>query len=245
VSPANFAEHLEVLRDTGRVAPFEHAGPGEIAVTFDDGYADNLVLREAGLPVTVFVTTRYVDERRAFWWDAVDRANVPEIVRLDDRAFLGSDRYPIKRYLQPMRLEDIDAHLRTLGDDGSVPPDDRPMTPEELRELAAADHVTIGAHTRTHRSLRHAPVEDQHDEIAGSRDDVERLIGVRPTTFAYPYGVPGGDFDEVAVAAVRAAGFTAAAANAPMPSADRLTIPRHAVADVGGEEFARWLDGLR
>jgi peptidoglycan/xylan/chitin deacetylase (PgdA/CDA1 family) len=83
VSPATLASHLEMLRRRYRVLPLEElldrllrrAVPdGAVAVTFDDGYADNLtaawpVAARQGVPMTVFVTVRPVLEGRPFPWD--------------------------------------------------------------------------------------------------------------------------------------------------------------------------------
>jgi peptidoglycan/xylan/chitin deacetylase (PgdA/CDA1 family) len=60
--------------------------------------------------------------------------------------------------------------------------------------------VTLGAHTRTHPHLTTLGAAARRDEIEGSAARLERETGVRPTTFAYPYG----DADE-AVAADAAA----------------------------------------
>ncbi|MBI3568278.1 MAG: polysaccharide deacetylase family protein [Gemmatimonadetes bacterium] len=87
VAPARFVEHLDVLRATAAVLPlgeFEslrRAGrlpPRAVAVTFDDGYADNLLaaaprLQAAGVPATVFVTAGMVGGAGEFWWDDVER----------------------------------------------------------------------------------------------------------------------------------------------------------------------------
>jgi peptidoglycan/xylan/chitin deacetylase (PgdA/CDA1 family) len=45
-----------------------------VAITFDDGYRDNLinakpVLAKYGVPATVFLATGYVDSKSPFWWD--------------------------------------------------------------------------------------------------------------------------------------------------------------------------------
>jgi peptidoglycan/xylan/chitin deacetylase (PgdA/CDA1 family) len=83
VSPRHFTEHLQVLRrETRPVAlrdlPALRArkrGPRPcVALTFDDGYADNVLtalplLREHDIPATVFVATAHLGKQRGFWWD--------------------------------------------------------------------------------------------------------------------------------------------------------------------------------
>jgi peptidoglycan/xylan/chitin deacetylase (PgdA/CDA1 family) len=81
VSPPHFAEHLEVLARLGRLRPLESVATGGedgVALTFDDGYADNLyharpLLERFAAPATVFVATGYVGSQREFWWDEVER----------------------------------------------------------------------------------------------------------------------------------------------------------------------------
>jgi peptidoglycan/xylan/chitin deacetylase (PgdA/CDA1 family) len=129
VTPECFSEHMEVLR---RIAhPFSltelvrarAAGAvpdGAIAVTFDDGYLDNLtnakpILDRHEVPATVFVCSGAVGREEEFWWDELDRA------------FLQSD----KRLRGPLALEVASERLTwTFGDtasgaenDASSPPD--------------------------------------------------------------------------------------------------------------------------
>ncbi len=87
VSPKNFAEQLDVLQKNYRPMRLQHLAQTfqdrfvprrMVAVTFDDGYADNLykakpLLEHYEIPATVFVTTGYVGERREFLWDELDR----------------------------------------------------------------------------------------------------------------------------------------------------------------------------
>ncbi|MBS1878049.1 MAG: polysaccharide deacetylase family protein [Actinobacteria bacterium] len=121
----------------------------------------------------------------------------------------------------------------------------RPMlSPEQLREMAA-DGFEVGAHTRTHPHLSGLPAETSAEEIAGSRSDLEAVLGAPVRTFAYPYG----DLAEETVAAVGAAGFTAACTteNRLARSSDHpLRIPRLEI--MGGDNirnFARklWFGG--
>ncbi len=87
VSPAHFEEQLDVLRRSRRPLPLAEfvrklaAGtlPSDaVALTFDDGYVDNLAaaaprLAGADAPATVFLTTGCVDSPEPFWWDELAR----------------------------------------------------------------------------------------------------------------------------------------------------------------------------
>ena len=87
VSPEKFAQQLEVLRRHTQVIRLQElvdavdAGAisqTSVVVTFDDGYADNLVnakplLERYGIPATIFLTTGYLNGKREFWWDELDR----------------------------------------------------------------------------------------------------------------------------------------------------------------------------
>ncbi len=87
VSPRRFARQMEIIRR--RFAPMSlfdlvnalaqgEAPQRAVAVTFDDGYADNLnnawpVLEGYEIPATVFVTPRDDGQVREFWWDSLER----------------------------------------------------------------------------------------------------------------------------------------------------------------------------
>ena len=85
VTPDHFARQMEVLRAEASPMPLADmvaairagaAPPHAVAVTFDDGYVDNLVaakpcLARREIPATVFITTGYVASGRQFWWDAL------------------------------------------------------------------------------------------------------------------------------------------------------------------------------
>jgi peptidoglycan/xylan/chitin deacetylase (PgdA/CDA1 family) len=88
VHPDRFAAQLDVLRR--RRTPMTVSGmvdrldqgrlPDDaVAVSFDDGYADNLFaarprLAAAGVPATLFLTAGAIGQPREFWWDELARA---------------------------------------------------------------------------------------------------------------------------------------------------------------------------
>ncbi|HZO87541.1 MAG TPA: polysaccharide deacetylase family protein [Chthonomonadaceae bacterium] len=87
VTPSHFAEHLEVLRKECCPLPLQdllqavqqgRVPRRAVAVTLDDGYADNLhnakpLLERYAIPATVFVATGNLGTRREFWWDELER----------------------------------------------------------------------------------------------------------------------------------------------------------------------------
>jgi peptidoglycan/xylan/chitin deacetylase (PgdA/CDA1 family) len=77
VSPARFTEHLDVLETHAAVVSLARVAEERrgLAITFDDGYADNFdvaapLLATRGIAATVFVTTGYLGRRP--WWDELE-----------------------------------------------------------------------------------------------------------------------------------------------------------------------------
>jgi len=87
VSPGNFGDQLDILRRTRRPRPLDQfvseltAGTlpsNAVALTFDDGYVDNLLagkprLETADVPATVFLITGYIDDPDRLWWDELTK----------------------------------------------------------------------------------------------------------------------------------------------------------------------------
>ncbi len=88
------------------------------------------------------------------------------------------------------------------------------MNWEELRSLVALGWE-IGSHTCSHPMLTRLDDDDLTRELAESRRECERRLGIRCHSLAYPYG----DTDARVIAATARAGYTAAAG---LPLAHRL-----------------------
>ena len=87
VTPANFERHLAVIRRHASPIPLHDLAAARsrgdmpecsVAITFDDGYANNLhraapLLAKYELPATVFVAAGYTDSDAEFWWDELER----------------------------------------------------------------------------------------------------------------------------------------------------------------------------
>lgn len=98
------------------------------------------------------------------------------------------------------------------------------VDPAQIRELDAAG-MDVGAHTRHHVDLPGLPATTLTSEIAGSREDLERLLHHPIAAFAYP----AGRYDAATVAAVRQAGFALAVTTEPgmqLSAQQPLLLPR-------------------
>lgn len=104
VSPQHFGEHLDVLRRHFQPISLQQLVNGlrdgrlprrSVAITFDDGYYDNLynakpLLERYAVPATIFLTTGNIGQAREFWWDELERVLLqpgllPAELRLDIR----------------------------------------------------------------------------------------------------------------------------------------------------------------
>ncbi len=67
-------------------------------------------------------------------------------------------------------------------------PDARPLTWDQVNEMAATGLATIGAHTHTHLDLRTATADQIRDELDRSNMAIARSTGRAPRHFTYPRG---------------------------------------------------------
>ena len=95
VSPDQFKEQLAVIQNQARPirlcelrshskrSVFERP---RVALTFDDGYADNLyeaepLLRQSSVPATMFLVSGSIQLQREFWWDELERVVFEPAIR--------------------------------------------------------------------------------------------------------------------------------------------------------------------
>ncbi|MCG3128157.1 MAG: hypothetical protein CHACPFDD_03033 [Phycisphaerae bacterium] len=268
VSPERFAQHLSILRR--RANPISLAEmlqkigqrrriDGDVAITFDDGYADNLlhalpILKRYDIPATFFIVSGAVGGGAEFWWDEVERLilsphdatdprwNVCDTAPRTPRQQLYVSLCERIRPLDPPRRAAALAMLRAwTRQPAAARPTHRALSRGELRKLASSRHVAIGAHTVTHPVLAQLAPAAQYHEIVSGRLQLERIIGRPVSLFSYPYGTRDA-FDRTSVACLRQTGFAAACANRPGPvsrASNRFALPRFVVRDWDAQQFER------
>jgi peptidoglycan/xylan/chitin deacetylase (PgdA/CDA1 family) len=116
----------------------------------------------------------------------------------------------------------------------------RSITPAEVAGLAGGPLFDVGAHTVNHPFLSRLDPCVQHREIAKNKAELEEIVGRPIASFAYPHG----DYSEQTVDAVRRCGFRFACTTAGAcinQNTDLFELPRFAVEDWDGDEFAKRL----
>lgn len=261
-----FAQHLDLLQSVFSVLPLMEAferlekrslPSRAVAITFDDGYANNFevagpLLKARGLPATVFVAPGFLDGGRMFndtVIEAVRRA--PAVLDLRELG-LGILELPtnaarrdsLPRLLDEFRYKPADERQRAAdvlaARVGSPLPGKLMMTREQVRQLADFG-IAVGAHTVSHPILTRTEASKAAAEINESRLQLRELTGAAIEAFAYPNGRPGRDYDASHVGMVKSAGYRLAVTTAwgrADAECDPLQLPRIIPWDSGAVKFA-------
>jgi peptidoglycan/xylan/chitin deacetylase (PgdA/CDA1 family) len=241
ITPTAFDEHIRylarnysVLRLEDVVSRLRDGRPlprNAVAITFDDGYADNLeaarTLNRHGVSATFFIAAGCLVGGDPFWPAeiralvaalreptlALDVAGAPVTIDVHDGvAKQGAVRRLTKLFKSnpiPVR-ESMREQLRQAAGDGRMR--DCMLTWDQLSEMQRLG-MTIGAHTLTHPNLPSAGIEAATREIVGSKERLERELGQPVTLFSYPNGGADKYYTLELQRVVADAGFAAAASS--------------------------------
>jgi peptidoglycan/xylan/chitin deacetylase (PgdA/CDA1 family) len=182
-----------------------------VAITFDDGYADNLynalpILQANKLTATFFIASGFLDGGR-MWNDSIVeaiRATKADSLDLTELGFGVYDIGSEQKREQIARKLVGDAKYKTpeqrktyidlvLAATGSEPPNNLMLTTAELRKLHQSG-MEIGGHTLSHPILKTLTDTEAFEEISTNKKLLEEKLGVPLKVFAYPNGKAGIDY---------------------------------------------------
>lgn len=278
---AAFERQIAFLRSNREVVPIDYVhecltsrrslDPRCVALTFDDGYKNNLrivapLLNAWKLPFTIFVSTRHISEghrfpgyymgtsilftkRKSIYLRSIGRSFqlTTQADRLSARAAVVA---AAKKAPQPL-VQKLVAECKELlspanwAELDATFSSEEPMNWEDVRQVGQMG-ATIGSHCHDHCILHSRQQEDEvHRQLNESKSKIENNVGVC-RYIAYPNG-KAEDVSRVAYCAARSTGFCAGFTSIPgeiHSTSDRFFAPRiFAVPDF--EEFCYLLNQTR
>ncbi len=278
VTPQHFDEQLSYLKKNHVVLPIDELlynleskkrFPKKcVALTFDDGYADNYlealpILESHNMQALFYIATGTLHTDNEFWWDAVERIillneNIPlqNNFSLDEKVFdlknldtqkrfqFYAQLLPLFRKMVAKQREEKIAELAAMFNSLSPRASHRPMTFDELKKLSASKSAVIGAHTHMHPSLGALNYEKQLEEIKTSKDILENILSKKLVHFSFPFGTIA-DFNADTIEICTSIGFKMVAANFPYivnRNSNIFHFPRFLVRDWNQQQFSASLN---
>ncbi len=205
-------EGYDIVSLDAALAPASAGARPRLVLTFDDGERglyDHLlpVIAAEDLPVTIYVATAQIETGIPYWFDRVMNALQGTGTTRIDMSAEGLGAWTVGPGRGKPRWSQIGPILEALK---AAPPaehdrlaDDivaqagpvaqaitplQPMTLQQLKELAASPHVTIGAHSHGHELLDQISLPEARASIARSRELLQGWTGQPIRHFAYPNG---------------------------------------------------------
>lgn len=178
-----------------------------VALTFDDGFRDNLnvvphVLEKYSAPFTAYVTTQMVTRELDAWWLGLQTHLLAKVV-VDvgpmEKRFACASRSEKMAAFDAVaqwvhgdyrRGNEIRDFLRRAGCDATDVLDRIALDEDDVIKLSRHPLATIGGHTTSHPALRDLGPAEATDEISDNKEFLESLIGKAVDHFAYPFGGP-------------------------------------------------------
>jgi peptidoglycan/xylan/chitin deacetylase (PgdA/CDA1 family) len=232
-----FVRQMRALRSLTNVVPLEsafadlHAGRRlphrAVALTFDDGYLDNLelavpVLRDLGLPAVFYLVPGILDGDVTPWWERVGWAFAQATVERAEFAGVALDLTTERGRVESLdrvesalkgrdeagRQEGVAELVEALAPKGSGPGRDLFMDWDDAKRLVGSG-AAIGSHTMRHSILARESGPSQLADLEESKRRLEAGVQTPISSLAYPNG-QADDYDATTRAAARTAGFSSA-----------------------------------
>jgi peptidoglycan/xylan/chitin deacetylase (PgdA/CDA1 family) len=179
-----------------------------IAITFDDGYANNLkyvlpIIEKHHVPATFFITGIRGAGMNILWPDLIDLATLEcnRPVEIRDQVFKKNSKGELASRVKTLKqvcksqdwhfkLEVIEAlkDFTSFRNNSNLADYWKQLTTEQIKQLSKSPLVTIGSHGYYHNNLGDINYQDACAELEKSKTFLENTIQQEVSSIAYPDG---------------------------------------------------------
>jgi peptidoglycan/xylan/chitin deacetylase (PgdA/CDA1 family) len=187
---AHLVRSFDVV-NVSQALPGERSGRLRVAFTFDDGWLDTCttaypVAQMFGVSITVFLCPKLAGKDLPFWPERVTAAMQAGSVSMHAGEIEGAIER-MKLCTPAVRSAALSGLAGVAGPATPSDGPDRTLSLQQMAEMDAAG-VVFGAHTQNHEILTSIPEGSAREEIEGSKNALEELLGRACELFAYPNG---------------------------------------------------------
>jgi peptidoglycan/xylan/chitin deacetylase (PgdA/CDA1 family) len=226
-----------------------------VAVTIDDGYEDFYhialpLLKEMGVPATIFVVADLVEENGWMWPDKFHY--IVECLRSSCNEFNLKVSKELLSNLKKLPVNNRDDQLKNIAQKYNInipsepPPKYKLMSWDQLNHLSKTELIEIGSHTCTHPIMSHLNYEDSWYEINQSKCLISERLNIDVSSFCYPNGQIG-DYRDDQKEMLKQAGYICGIASHfgyVINNSDKYSLPRIAGVKRDFNVFTKYLDGI-
>ncbi len=243
--PVTMDEVFEFSQGTKNVPP------RSVAVTFDDGFEDNLsvavpILNRCGVPATIYVIAGYVEsipwycslryifartQRQSFVDPFSGTMKDLSTPKIRYESFLACSRVCASR--PHSEIDEVIAMLEKKLDVEYKPDQPIMLSWDGIRKIIQHGHM-IGSHSLSHPNMAYISPEELQVQMSTSRGILEEQVGNKIRHFSYPSPIMEPHWNESTVEVCTTAGYETAVTctGGAVHSADRpLSLKRIFVPD--------------
>ncbi|MEO1652419.1 MAG: polysaccharide deacetylase family protein [Bacteroidota bacterium] len=230
ISKTKFEKEMAYLKKYCRVLPLKdllqtpaQSDKLQVALTFDDGYANNYdlarpILEKYQLPATFFISIPQLKGYDILWADLLDLTRRKGSEQMQIR----SEIY-IKRKAGYIRPDGQNLKTSCTQKDGTFIEEViqvllpyaafknkeastlywKLMSPAQILKLAYHPLFSIGAHGMLHSSIHQLSSKEAQDELSNPKAYLENIIQKEVSFFAYPHGLA----NQASISRVRASNY--------------------------------------
>jgi peptidoglycan/xylan/chitin deacetylase (PgdA/CDA1 family) len=185
-------------------------------LTFDDGFMNNYtqafpLLKEFNIPAAIFLVVDYIGTEKLLWFDElylltqyaldIDLSIIKDAVGNYELPDNLADLYPVlsgtlKRKTMEERQSILsDLKSRVKIDFWQAGSNFRLLEWAQVQEMKESGLIDFGIHTANHRIVSELSRDEWEKEIVEPKQKLSQNLDCEISSFCYPNGIPGKDFN--------------------------------------------------